>query len=190
MKPLSACRLSVLWLLPVVLGCGTPAAEPSGAEPVHLVSHFDPQSAGTIRGRVSWTGDVPLVAPFFVVSEETKDKTYMPNANAPVVDAGTRGVANAVLFLRGVEAEKARPWDPPAVTVEQRWQHLRVLQGDSVSHLGFVRRGQTVGMISRDPFYHSLHADGAAFFTLTFPELNQTRRRPLDKTGLVELSSA
>lgn len=133
---------------------------------------------------------MPLVAPFFVLSEEIKAKTYMPNVGAAAVDAGTRGVANAVVFLRGVDLQKARPWDHPRVTIEQRWQHLRVLQGDDVSHLGFVQRGQTVDLISRDPFYHSLHADGAAFFTLTFPDAGQVRRRRLDNAGLVELSSA
>jgi len=118
MKPLRLCLL----LLPLVLGCGAPVPEPTGAEAPPIVSHFDPQTAGTIHGRVTWTGDVPQVAPFFVLSEEIKAKTYMPNVGTPAVDAGTRGVANAVVFLRGVELQKACPWNEPKVIVESRYR--------------------------------------------------------------------
>jgi hypothetical protein len=45
-------------------------------------------------------------------------------------------------------------------------------------------------MVSRDPFLHCLHADGATFFTLTFPAPHASLSRRFDHKGLVELSSA
>jgi hypothetical protein len=45
-------------------------------------------------------------------------------------------------------------------------------------------------MVSEDPFFHSLHADGAAFFTLAFPDPGRPRVRLLQDKGRVELTSA
>jgi hypothetical protein len=76
------------------------------------------------------------------------------------------------------------------VRVEQRDYRLHVRQGDGDATVGFVRRGDPVTMVSLDSQFHSLHADGAAFFTLTFPDPHQPRRRRLEKNGVVELTSA
>jgi hypothetical protein len=67
---------------------------------------------------------------------------------------------------------------------------LQVCQGESVSSVGFVRRGDVISLVSRQAVFHSLHAEGAAFFTLPFadPDVPSTRR--LTERGLVELSSA
>jgi hypothetical protein len=45
-------------------------------------------------------------------------------------------------------------------------------------------------MVSREGQFHALHAGGAAFFTLTFPDPDRPRKRRLPSRGLVELSSA
>src|SRR5581483_4426080 len=55
---------------------------------------------------------------------------------------------------------------------------------------GFVRRGDPVTMVSRDKAFHALHADGAAFFTLTFPDPDQALERGFHERGVVELTSA
>jgi hypothetical protein len=95
-----------------------------------------------------------------------------------------------VVFLRGVDVRAARPWDHPPVRVEQKVCRFRVRQGDVESQCGFLRRSDDLTMISLDEAFHSLHAGGAAFFTLTFPDPFQPRRRRLDQNGLVELSSS
>jgi hypothetical protein len=157
---------------------------------------FDPTTAGTITGRVAWAGPLPKVPPFEIRALiQPGDKQGQPrlireNPNAPAVDPATRGVAGAVVFLRGVRAEKARPWDLPPVRVEQRDRRLHVLQGDTDSRVGFVRTGDEVEMVSREARFHSLHAGGDAFFTLTFPDPDRPRRRRLTSPGLVELTSA
>jgi hypothetical protein len=94
------------------------------------------------------------------------------------------------VFLEGIDLKKSKSWDHPPVRVEQRGQHLRVHQGAVVSRIGFVYRGDPVEMVSKDRRFHSLHADGAAFFTLTFPDPNRPRVRRFSETGLVELTSA
>jgi hypothetical protein len=112
------------------------------------------------------------------------------NPNAPAIDPPNRGVAGAVVFLRGVPADRARPWDHAAVRVEQRDRRLHILQGEAASRVGFVRTGDEVEMVSRDPLFHALHAGGVAFFSLTFPDPDQPRSRRLTSRGLVELTSA
>src|SRR5207253_9859395 len=109
--------------------------------------------------------------------------------NAPAVDPATRGVAGAVLFLRGVEARHARPWDLPPVRLEHRDRRLLVVQGDAAARTGFVRRGEGVEMVSREPVFNTLRATGAALFSLTFPDPDRPLRRSFADNGLVELSS-
>lgn len=67
---------------------------------------------------------------------------------------------------------------------------LKVLQGNDVVRCGFVRHGDSVGMVSRDKSYHILHGGGAEYFTYTLSEPGRARARQFDHAGLVELSSA
>jgi hypothetical protein len=157
--------------------------------------NFDLPACGTICGRVTWDGDIPLVAPFEVLpnplaGEVFRHRQLRPNPNAPVIDARTRGVANAVVFLRGVDVARARPWNHAPVLLEQRGCAFHVFQGQADTHVGFLRRGEALAMVSRDPFFHSLHAGGAAFFSLAFPDPDQPLKRRLAEKGLVELTSA
>jgi len=183
-------------LLACFFGCDSPAppGEPSEAPPaVSTPSRFDPSTAGTVRGRVTWAGDLPQVPPVRVNPLPTESAQAAGltrrHPNAPAIDPSTRAVAGAVVFLRGIEPERSRPWDlgPVRVEMRDRWFHLR--QGDDAVGVGFVRRGDAVEMVSRDPVFHALRADGAAFFTLAFPDADRPRRRRLEKKGLVELSS-
>jgi hypothetical protein len=185
-------------LLVLAAGCGNAPPPPAGAAeppPPAAAGRFDPATAGTIEGRVTWAGELPDVPPFTVWGEPTPGgirgpRRAQPNPNAPAIDPHTRGVGNAVVFLRGVDPARARPWDHPPVRVEQRDYRLHVLQGDADARDGFVRRGAPVEMLSRQPAFHSLRADGSAFFTLAFPDPDQPLSRRLDRGGVVELSSA
>jgi hypothetical protein len=112
-----------------------------------------------------------------------------PNPNRPVIDPFSHGLAGAVVFLRGVDPQRAKPWDFPGVVVEQRDCQLQVLQGESTAPVGFVRQGDEIEMVSRDSCLHALHAGGVSFFTLMFPDPNQSLRRKLTNPGIVALSS-
>jgi hypothetical protein len=89
-----------------------------------------------------------------------------------------------------VDVRRSRPWDLPPVHVVQRDYRIHIRQGDVEGRDGFVRRGEAVEMVAAEPVFHSLHAGGAAYFTLVFPDPDRPRRRVLDRAGLVELSSA
>jgi hypothetical protein len=182
----------------LILGCGGPRAEPAKhpvSAPRKTANFFNRKTAGTIRGQVTWKGDIPAVASFKVHTNWPLGTIGPPglirdNPNAPRIDDKSRGVRGAVLYLRGVDVQSARAWDNPPVRIEQRDRQFHVCQGDSNSNIGFVHRGAAVEMVSRDTFFHSLHAGGAAFFTLAFPDADQPCVRRLADKGLVELTSA
>jgi hypothetical protein len=135
---------------------------------------------------------VPVVAPYspsLPAEGPARVKVTQQNPHLPLVDPGSQGVGNAVVLLRGIEPKRGRPWDHPPLEVEQRDYRLRVRQGETASPFGFVRCGDAIDMVSRQKVLHALHAGGASFFTLMFPDPEQPLRRRLDHKGLVELSS-
>ena len=194
---------SVLWLLPIfILFAGascdlqpdyalipTPARS---AEPSPVATRFDPATTGRITGRVTWVGDRPT-APQFIYGSPNPDGNFtvrmMPNPNAPAIDDRTRGLAGAVVFLRGLDPTLAKPWDLPPARIELHDRGIRIVQGTSTGRTGFVRCGGSVEMRSAEPVFHILRARGAAFFSLTFPLPDQPLTRTFEKAGRVELSS-
>jgi hypothetical protein len=197
-RPRARWRCWLLLSLLAALSCGelspsTKTDSPSRAG--RAGTDFDPTTAGTIRGRVLWKGDIPAVQPFEIMpnplaGEVLQKKQVRPNPNAPRIDGGSKGLTNAVVFLRGIDPRRGRSWDQPPVRVEQREGEFHVVQGGFDSHFAFVHRGDEIEMVSRDRFFHSLHASGAAFFTLTFPDPDRPLRRTLKEQGIVELTSA
>jgi hypothetical protein len=147
-------------------------------------------------GRVVWEGEVPRVPPltgWVDLSYEAGGgcKVERENPHVPSVDPRTRGLRNAVVFLRGVDARRARPWDHLPVRIEQRDYRFHIQQGETDSLWGFVRQGDSIEMVSAQPVFHSLHACGATFFTLAFPAADsRVRARRLTAKGRVELTSA
>jgi hypothetical protein len=169
-------------------------AEQSSASSATAAVAFDPATAGSIAGRVTWEGAVPQVPPFRApvspLSEQPiGPKLLWPNPHAPVVDVKSGGIAGAVVFLRGVDPARSRPWNYAPVCVAVRDCRFHVLQGDSDTLTGFVHRGDNVTIVSEDDRFQSVQARGAAFFTLTLPDRDCPHERVLDQTGVVELSS-
>jgi hypothetical protein len=165
---------------------------PADAPPA-LGADFDPAGAADVRGRVTWEGELPRVPPFRSWATPLTDRgpgqlREWANPNAPAIDPSSRGVGDAVVFLRGIDPRRARPWDHPPVRVEMRDWQLHVLQGAD-ARTGFVRRGGGVEMVSTQPVFHSLQARGAAFFALAFPDPGEPCTRRLTRPGVVELSS-
>jgi hypothetical protein len=180
------------------LGCGETEPQPE-AESVprrQASARFDAASAGAITGRVTWEGDIPQAPSFEIqasplAGEVLRKRQTRPNPNAPRIDPHDRGIGNAVVFLRGIDSQQAKPWDHPPVVVEQVDCQFQIKQGDlPASQFGFVQRGAAVTMVSRDRAFYSLRAGGAAFFTLAFPDPDQPLERRLTENGVVELTSA
>jgi hypothetical protein len=154
---------------------------------------FDPAKAGRVSGRVTWTGPVPN-PPGFLHGVARSDSLgfefrTVANPNRPQIDPGTRAVAGAVVYLRGVNPAVARPWDLPPVRVEMGNGQIVVVQGERRGRAGFVRRGDSITVASAESAYHVLRGRGDAFFSLTLPEPNRLVTRTLATPGRVELSS-
>jgi hypothetical protein len=186
--------LALLPLVAVLTGCRDNSAPAPRLLPNAAGTHFDETSAGTVRGRVVWDGPLPVVEPFRAVASPSGINAFgprrsWPNPNAPSIDPATRGVGDVVVFLRGVDPARARPWDHPPVAVELRDYFLFVRQGDYEGRNGFVRRGDSVEVVSRLPIFQGVQGRGAAFFSLPLPDADRPWRRRLDRAGVVELSS-
>ncbi|HEY3789511.1 MAG TPA: hypothetical protein VGL71_11690, partial [Urbifossiella sp.] len=162
------------------------------ANPLPLAGKFDPAKCGTITGRVAWNGGTPITPPF-IYGVPNADGNFhvrmIPNPNRPAIDDKSGAVAGAVVFLRGIDPAQAKPWNLPPARVEMKDRGIFVVRGAATGRTGFVRRGESVEMVSKEPAYHVLRARGAAFFSLAFPDAEQPLSRTLDKPGRVELSS-
>ena len=189
------CRITLL-VAAALAGCDdapAPPGPPAGPA-AEAVGAFDPTTAGTVEGRVTWAGDIP-VAPAFrapvspLCEEATGPKREWVNPNAPRIDPQSRGVGNAVVFLRGIDPGRARPWDLDPVQVELRDYQIHVRQGGDDGPFGFVRRGDAVALKAMHGVFYSIQGRGADFFALTLPGCCASRGRVLDHDGVVELSS-
>jgi hypothetical protein len=190
------CSVLVCLLLFFLPACGDPTSKPAPSAPERTSGEsFDAAATGTVAGTIRWQGSVPAIAPFraleepLVLSVPSPAARDWPNPNAPRVDPGTLGLSSAIVFLRGIDARKARPWNHPAVRVELRDQTFHVRQGTTTSNIGFVRAGDAVEFVSRDERLHFAQARGAAFFALTLPRPDKPRSRRLQTPGVVELLS-
>lgn len=190
-------RLPALLLLAAGAGCEAEPTlllpEQSVAPPTPTSVHFDPARCGTVTGRVTWAGELPATPTFlYGVPDAAGNFTTrtLTGPNQPRIDTDSRAVSGAVVFLRGVDPALARPWDHAPVRVELAELAIRVRQGDDEPRrVGFVRRGDSVEVVSCDPAYHVLRARGAAFFSLALPDREQVRSRTFGEPGRVELSS-
>jgi hypothetical protein len=186
----------VLFAATVLSGCEDSAAPPEtpSESVVEIGSDFDASTAGEIRGRVTWRGALPEVPPYRAPvspGNEHAGQPYhlWPNPHAPQIDPASRGVAGAVVFLRGIDPQRSRRWDYPPVRIELRDYQIHVCQGDRDASVGFVRRDESITMVSRQNLFHSLHVRGAAFFARAFPDAEHPCRQRLERAGIVELSS-
>jgi len=155
-------------------------------------TEFDASKCGTISGQVVWSGEIPDTAPFIYgipLADGNFDIRTIPNPNQPRVNATSRALAGAVVFLRSIDPAKAKLWDLPPARVELKDRDIRIVQGDATRRVGFVRVGESMSMASAEPVFHILRARGATYFSLPFPEPNEPLSRTLDKPGVVELSS-
>jgi hypothetical protein len=186
----------ILGLALLLAGCGEslPSHTPPPGPRADASTRFDPATAGSVHGRVLWTGAIPRIdryrAPISPLSEQSGGQPMTwANPHAPKVDGVSRGVAGAIIFLRGIDPRRARPWDHPAVFVELRDFQVRVLQGDRAQDTAFVRCGEEVEFRSAQPVLDTLTVRGDAFFSLPFPPGGRPCSRRLSRCGLVELSS-
>jgi hypothetical protein len=192
---MQGCARSIMMMgLLAAAGCQENMTSVETPAPViDLGATFAPESTGTIQGRVTWQGELPMVPPFHVRSyldyvNASRLRGEYPNPHAPAIDPEMRGVRDVVVILRDVKHSPSKPWSHATVEVVTDAERLTVSQGKQHGHIGFVRRGDRVGFLQRDTVYHALAARGAAFFTLPLVKPDRSTHRRLDKAGIVELS--
>ena len=166
-------RQFTILLAVAAVGCSRPApTSPAVTPPSPVASRFDATTAGGVRGRVVWPGEVPAIPQIAAAIPDgtTFRFTSKPNPFAPQVRDG--GLAGAVVSLVGVGPAAAKPWPHPPATVEQADHELKVKQGDSTV-AGIARVGDAVTVVSRDPGPATIRLRGAAFVTLPLPRPGQ-----------------
>lgn len=186
--------ISFVYCLCDIGGPPDPVVEPI-TSPLAIGENFDPAQSGTISGQVTWSGATPQVAPFEIsrlppIDRPLPQPLIQDNPNVPTIDAVGQGVGNAVVFLRGIDLKRSRPWDHAAVGLVIDDYRLGVHQGNRAVRHGLVRRGDAVEMVSHQLYCHGLHADGAAFFSLMLPDPDRPSSRRLNQNGKVEFTSA
>ncbi len=192
-------RCDVVQLLPMLfaLGCGSQAAplhqleQPSDPIP-ELATDFDPQAVGVISGRVVWSGSLPEANGFrnaHMLLSDHAGEWDRKNPCFPRINAESKAVAQAVVFLRKVSPARSKAWDKPPARVVLHEDKLMIEQGGVPSSVGFVHVGDAVEMVSHHPSFDMLRAQGVAFFTLPIPDPDKAVQRRFTQTGLVELSS-
>ncbi len=152
-------------------------------------TQFDPAKCGTLSGTVTWVGNMPIVKPvtFAKLGANGLQTIELLNPNRPVIDAVSRGVSSAVVYLTGIDVSRAKPWSASDVSVELDDERIAFRDG---ARYGFVPVGGTVAFTSRRATISGIRARGAAYFTQMFPNDASTVSRTFSTSGHVELTSA
>ncbi len=139
-----------------------------------------------------WAGPIPTPPPFIYgvpLANGHFETRTIPNPHRPDVATESKAIAGAVVLLQGIDPARAKPWDLPVVRVEMKDRDIQIVQGEARRRVGFVRRGDSIGMASAEPVFHVLRARGSAFFSLAFPEANHPLDRVCAENGLIEFTS-
>jgi len=152
----------------------------------------DRADTGRTAGRVTWTGAVPEIQPIrgLIATPDGLRWGEQPNHLAPAIDPVSKGLANAVVYLKAVDPKLSKSWPFEPLAIETRGRNVSVKQGAHSGRTGFARVGEPISMVSFDDEFHMLRARGAGFFTLPFLEPNQPRSRAIDAPGRTEFTSA
>jgi hypothetical protein len=145
--------------------------------PASISQSFNTDLSGRISGQVTWRDRLPIVPPITT------------NPNRPKINAATRVIGEAVVFLRNIDLAGSHPWDLPPVSVAISEGQITVKQGKYQGRDGFVRRGDSVSMVSREAAFHIISGRNDGFFSITFPKPNDPVTRTLNNEGRIELSS-
>jgi hypothetical protein len=179
-------------------GCGYDPGEvdlPLANEnpPSPIGRSFDPDPTGKIVGQVTWSDRFPTVNPVPYRVPKADGSGFeihiTTNPNRPRLNASTRAIGDAVVFLRKIDVAASHPWDLPPVSVTIGDGQIVVKQGSYQGRNGFVHRGDGVEMKSTEPTFHIIRGRLDDFFSLTFPTPDRYVTRIMNREGRVELSS-
>ncbi len=136
-------------------------------------------NGGTIKGTVTYAGDVPVrkIIP-------TKDQEVCGGMReVPQVLVGAaNGVADAVVYLKVVS--KGKRWDKPKKTPT-----LNNHNCNFEPHVQVIPEGMDVSILNSDPVLHNTHGFliKATVFNVAMPKQGMRVERPLKKPGIVRV---
>lgn len=138
----------------LINGCGgseTPVK--LGAEAPLPLAQVDPATAGTISGKVTFTGTPPVLPVLDMASNPNCERQHKTPARAETAVVNANGTLKYVFIWIKDGLPKAR-WSPPADTV-------RLDQSGCVytPHVLGIMQGQQLEILNSDPVNHDLHAE-------------------------------
>jgi hypothetical protein len=166
----------------------------SKEKPASLIGQsFNPERTGRITGQVSWGDRLPNVSPIEYRLPKPNGAGFeshiTTNPNRPKINASTRAIGEAVVFLRNIDVAGSHPWDLPPVSVAIGEGQIVVKQGNRQGRNGFVRCGDSIKMVSTEAIFHIIRGRNDGFFSITFPKPEDPVTRTLNNEGRIELSS-
>jgi len=143
---------------------------------------IDVSDAGTIMGSVTWTGEKPaeMRLPINKDPEVCDADKHGTRSLERLVIGDDGGVANTVVFLRGVT--KGKPLELPQSRESLNQQFCRY-----IPHIMLVPREGNLSMKNSDPILHNIRMSGAATYNLPFPFQYKEITRAMHEGGIVDL---
>jgi hypothetical protein len=141
------------------------------------------QHGGAISGTVTWTGPIPKVPKLAITKNpEICDPAGLKTRDLErlLINPDGNGVANTVVFLRGITTGK--PMDLPADRQQLDQKTCRY-----TPHIMLVPQAGTLKIESSDPVLHTVQMFGVATNNIPFPFQNQFIPVTLQRQGVVEL---
>ncbi len=166
------------WLLGLVIAGLAAFSSLGSADGQEAYREGTVASGATIVGEARHTGSPP--GPFVIWVKKNADVfgEKLPDERLIVSRAG--GIKNVLIALEGIK--EGKPWP-------NHRSQLFNKGGRFVPHLLVARTGSQLEVINQDPVLHNTHAyfGGRTLFNLAQPNKDQVIRRPLKRSGLVEL---
>ncbi|HTC40200.1 MAG TPA: carboxypeptidase regulatory-like domain-containing protein [Candidatus Acidoferrales bacterium] len=160
-----------------VLFCAGTVAAQSDYTPITV------QRGGAISGTVTWTGPIPKI-PKLPITKNPEicdpDGLKTRDLERLLINPDGNGVANTVVFLRGVTTGK--PMDLPTSRQQLDQKTCRY-----VPHIMLVPQSGSLKIESSDPVLHTVQMFGVATNNIPFPFQNQFIPVTLQRQGVVEL---
>jgi hypothetical protein len=141
------------------------------------------QNGGAIAGTVTWTGPVPKLTKLPISKNpEVCDPEGMKTRDLErlVINSDGNGVANTVVFLRGITQGKAMDLPENRMQLDQKTCRY-------VPHILIVPAAGTLKIESEDPVLHTVQMFGVATNNIPFPFQHQFIPVTLPRNGVVEL---
>jgi hypothetical protein len=153
MKPIHL--LPLCCVLALFAGCHSKVAteQPTvpKSEPAPVYFKVDPQTAGTVTGRIRFTGKRPPPKVIDMSEEPACVEAHHGKAyDESLVVSKTGGLANAFVYIKSGLEGKTFPVPATPVTIDQRgcWFRPRITG---------IQTGQVFEVINSDPVTHNIH---------------------------------